>query len=272
MQLFGLDNYFYHGSVRRYVALFGSLFTDLHIKRVATDGSGKEEVIKVPIRYGNGNMYLKVPQDGSRETKTVGRVLPAMAFQLDNIYKDVNRKTNPMNRIQHPTFVNDPTGPETRQFQLNRVPYNFIFDLEVRTKNSDDMLQIVEQIIPAFDGNLSVTIEDTTGLPLEQDIIIVLNEVSMEDNFDEEMQSRLVEWKLTFEVKGHLYKRTQSGLIIKEVDLYSGNTIENMTLLEIVNEQGDIQDEQNILSKLTQAMAVLPASPVKKVTRRKRKE
>jgi hypothetical protein len=269
MQLFGFDKHFYHGSVRRYVALFGSLFSDVYIKRKSEDGI-REDNIKVPIRYGNGNMYLKVPQDESREVKQVSRILPAMAFELDNIYKDVHRKTNSMNRIQQATFKDDTS--DTRKFQLNRVPYNFIFDLKIRTKNTDDMLQIVEQIVPAFDGNLSVTINDTTGVPVEQDIIIVLDEISTEDNYDEEMQSRLIEWTITFELKGHLYKRTQEGLIIREVDLMSGPNFENMTILETVDHQGSTHEEQLILAKMTDVFNATPSTPIKKVTRKRRKK
>ena len=269
MGLFGLENHFYHGSTRRYVSLFGSLFSDIYIKRVSDDGT-REDNIKVPIRYGNGNMYLKVPQDGSRETKQVSKVLPAMAFQLDNIYKDVNRKTNPMNRIQHATFE-DKTS-DTRRFQLNRVPYNFIFELKIRTKNTDDMLQIVEQIVPAFDGNVSVTVNDTTGVVLEQDIIIVLDEVSMEDNFDEEMQSRLIEWTLTFELKGHMYKRTQDGLIVREVDFMMGQNFESMILTDTVDDQGFTNEKQLLLSKMTEVFAETPSTPIKKVNRKRKKE
>lgn len=270
--LFGLENYYYHGSVRRYVALFGSLFSDLYLKRIATDGSMKEDTIKVPIRYSNGNMYMKVPQDASREINQISRTLPAIAFSLDNIYRDKERKTNPNIRIPTATFQNDPNGPESRTFQLNRIPYNFIFSLMIRTKNTDDMLQLTEQIIPAFDGNLSVTVQDTTGINIEQDIIIVLQDVKMSDNFDDEMQSRLVEWTITFELKGYLYKKTQTGLIIKEVDLYSGTTLDNMTLIETTDNQGETQDDQLLLSKMTEVMDKIPSKPVAKKTRRKRKQ
>lgn len=269
MQLFGQDGHFYHGSVRRYVALFGSLFSDLYIKRKSDDGT-KEDVIKVPIRYGAGNMYLKVPQNETRETKQITRVLPAMAFELSNIYKDVARKTNPMNRIQHPTFKD--LNTDTRQFQLNRIPYNFLFDLRIRTKNTEDMLQITEQIIPAFDGNLSVTINDTTGVPVEQDIIIVLNEISMDDNYDDEMQSRLIEWTITFELKGHIYKRTQEGLVIREIDIMAGQSFDDMHLIEAVTNQGASHEEQLILSKMTDVFDQTPSTPIKKVTRKRKKE
>lgn len=254
MELFGRDKHFYHGSVRRYVALFGSLFSNLYIVR---ESETKEEYIKVPIRYGTGNMYLKVPQDKSRENQQISRVLPAMAFELENIYKDVNRKTNPMNRIQASTFMAH-ADMDTKAFQFNRVPYNFIFKLMIRTKNSDDMMQIAEQIIPAFDGNLSVTIADTTGVDVEQDIIISIQELDIEDNYDNEMQSRLVEWTITFEVRGFLYKRTLVSPIIREIDLQEIDGWGNVVSSETIDDQGDIQDEQLILSDFTQILESLP--------------
>lgn len=213
--LFDLERHFYHASIRRYVALFGSLFSDLHIKRVAE--GGREEYVKVPIRYGNKNVYASVPHDETRETKKVSRVLPAMAFEITSMYKDVDRKTNPMNMIKNKTFEED----GTKKYQFNRVPYNFMFSLHLRAKNMDDMLQMTEQIIPAFDGNLSVTIEDipNTEVQVEQDIKIRLYEIEMDDNYQDEMMPRLIDYTITFELKGHLYKRTLSAYVIREVEL-----------------------------------------------------
>lgn len=268
MSLFSLESHYYHGTTKRYISLFGNIFSNIHIKRKSDDGK-REEVIKVPIRYGGGSMFMKVPQDAeSRELKQVSRTLPAMAFTLDNIYKDVSRKTNPMNRIQSPTF--DEAG--NKSFQFNRVPYNFIFYLMIRTKNTDDMAQIVEQIIPAFDGNLSVTVQDTTGVTIEQDIIISLQEIDIDDNFEKEMVGRLIEYKITFELKGYMYKRTQSNLVIKEIDIYAGYSLDDQQLIETVTEQGDITAEQNILSKMSSVFEELSSTPIKKVTRRRRKE
>jgi hypothetical protein len=264
--LFGLDRHFYNGSIRRYVALFGSIFEEIYIKRKSDDGT-REDTVKVPIRYGPGNMYLKVPQDEGREVTKHSRILPAMGFKLDNMFKDVSRKTNPMNRINQAGF--DENGK--RGVQFNRIPYNFIFELLIRTKNSDDMLQIVEQIVPAFDGNLSATIQDVNSVSIEQDIIITLQEISMEDNFEDEMQGRIIEYKITFELKGFLYKNTNSVYVVKEVDILgafdSGSDIEP----EIIIDNGPITDQQDITSDLNDVMNSIPTTPVKKVGRGKRK-
>lgn len=247
-KLFGLDQYFYHKSIRRYVSLFGTLFTDIYVKRVSDDGE-ITQTIKIPVRYGAGNMYLKAPQDESRDEKQISRVLPAIAYELENFYKDVSRKTNPMNRITNP--VTDATG--TKNWQFNRIPYSFIFALSIRTKNSDDMMQIIEQIVPAFDGNLSVTIEDTTGVEVEQDIIISLEEIDIHDDFDDEMQSRLLEYKITFELKGFLYKRTRNSFVIKEIDIQKISEDGYVFESEVVTEN-NITGQQIVLSQMNSVL------------------
>lgn len=252
--LFGINQYFYHASVRRYVSLFGTLFTDIYVKRQSADGT-KQDIIKVPIRYGNGNMYMKVAQDETRDVKQISRILPAMAFELENIYKDVSRKTNPMNRIKNPSL--DAQGH--RDWQYNRVPYNFIFALTIHTKNSDDMLQIVEQIIPAFDGNLSVSIEDTTGVSVDQDIIISLEELSIQDDFDDEMKSRLIEYKITFELRGYLYKRTRNALVIKEVDIQVMTDDGFLLKTDVIN-SSDISGTLTNLDNMTLAVDNIPST------------
>lgn len=266
-QLFSKEHHFYHASVRRYVALFGSLFSDIHIKRTSDDG--KEDYVIVPIKYANGNMYSKVAQDETREIKQVARIVPAMAFKIDNIYKDVARKTNAMNR-----FSEDAVNPDgTKNYQFNPVPYNLLFSLLIRTKNNDDMLQIVEQIVPAFDGNLSVTIEDTTGIRVERDIIIALEEISQEDNYDDDVQVRLINWKITFELKGYLYKRTQNKLVIKEIDFIDISNEYNPQLIEVVTEQFGLNPIQENLSNMTTEIADIPSTPIKvKRTRKPKNE
>lgn len=258
MKLFGKENHFYHSSIRRYVALFGSLFSDIYIKRVAE--GGREDFVSVPIKYAVGNAYSKIAQDESREVEKVARILPAMAFKLENVYKDKPRHTNPQNRIQQDSYN---VGNGTKNFQFNRIPYNLLFGLSIRTKNSDDMMQIVEQIIPAFDGNLSITIEDTTGISVEQDIIVILDEISMEDNYESDIQNRLIEWKITFEMKGYLYKRTQNKHVIKEIDIIDISNQFDPNLIEVITDQYNLNPVQDNLSQLTKEAKEIPTPPIK---------
>ena len=261
--IFGFDNFFYNGMLKKYVGIFGSIFSDIYIQRTSDDKS-RTDVIKVPIKYGNGNMYIKAEQGELRETSKVSRILPAMAFEIDNLYKDVSRKTNANNIIQQIEYKTE-NGVSTRPYQFNRVPYNIIFTLKIHTKNIDDMLQIVEQIVPAFDGNLCITLEDTqNNVNNNQEIIIRINEIKIVDNFEDEMKSRLVEYSISFEMKAFLYKQTITGYVIKEIDIYAiagiDESIAGLTPDIIVNDQFPLTDKQNLLPTISDLESQLFAS------------
>ena len=241
MKIFGEENYFYHGSIRRYIGLFGSLFTNIVIKR-----SEDSTFIKVPIKYSNGNRYANVDQADNREATRISRIVPAMSFTLKTFYNDVSRKTNAVNRHSHSSF--DADGK--KGFMYNPVPYNFIFELAILTKNIEDMLQIVEQIIPAFDPNITVTIEgiENNQVDIEKDIPIILQEVDTDDNYDDD-NKRMIHYRLTFELKGFLYKKVTKGYVIKEALLlgyFNDFDIEGQSpiLIDQVYEQPPIQEEQ----------------------------
>ena len=63
------------------------------------------------------------------------------------------------------------------------VPYNLDIELYAMAKNSDDALQIVEQILPFFQPDYTLTINDMTDMGIKRDIPIVLNSVSYEDSY-----------------------------------------------------------------------------------------
>ena len=61
------------------------------------------------------------------------------------------------------------------------VPYNMDFELVVMAKNSDDALQIVEQILPFFQPDYTITLNDNTAMGTTRDVPIILNNVQYED-------------------------------------------------------------------------------------------
>ena len=63
------------------------------------------------------------------------------------------------------------------------VPYNLDFTLYVMAKNSDDALQIVEQILPYFQPDYTITINDMSDMGIKRDVPIILSSVSYEDNY-----------------------------------------------------------------------------------------
>jgi len=74
--------------------------------------------------------------------------------------------------------------------------------LYIATKNIDDGLQIIEQIIPFFTPEFTITFETIDGVDEKTDMPIVLNGVTTEDNYEGNMEEdRMIIHTLTFTAK-----------------------------------------------------------------------
>ena len=86
------------------------------------------------------------------------------------------------------------------------VPYNMQFELSIMTKLNDDMLQIVEQILPYFQPAYNLTIELVEQIKEKKDIPIVLENISTQDDYDGDFTSRRVLlYTLRFTAKTYLF-------------------------------------------------------------------
>ena len=104
--------------------------------------------------------------------------------------------------------------------QYMPVPYNIGFTLFAMAKNSDDALQIVEQILPYFQPDYTVTLNSIPSMEIIRDVPIILNDVSYEDSYDGDFQSRrVIMYTLSFTAKNYLYGPVTSSKVIKSVQV-----------------------------------------------------
>ena len=190
--------YFYHQTSRKMVVAFGSLFNNIEVRR--TDSSDAvTEVIKIPLSYGpKDKMLVRISQDPSLNPK-VALTVPRMGFELTSMTYDGARKLNTMGR-------NVKKGTTGLKKQYNPVPYNWDFSLYVFVKNAEDGTQILEQILPFFTPDFTVTMTLISGMTVKMDITLVLNSVTSEDSYEGDFASRRsIIWTLSFLMKGFLY-------------------------------------------------------------------
>lgn len=192
---------FGHDLVRKYVTLFGTLFNDIYLDRDETDGTLAQR-IKVPLSYmEKDKMLARVngqPDAGSDEDRKVAVVLPRMAFEMNDMTYDTSRKFSKIGRVGR--------GPDSGQSVFNPTPYNFNFSLYIAVKNSADGTRIIEQILPYFTPDWTVTANLIPGVPSKLDIPVILNGVSKEDTFEGNFKERRsIVWTLTFTLKGYLF-------------------------------------------------------------------
>lgn len=203
---------FYHEHFRDLVVAFGSLFSDI---KIARHGKGVDETVKqtvsVPIAYSNKEKWLtRLDQDPSLENQ-VYNILPRMAFEITGMNYDAERKLNRMTKINcrnadGSTSVYAPS------------PWNIQISLYAMTKTQEDGFQIVEQILPFFSPELTVTITNKTGLNITEEMPIILDSVDVMDDYESDFQTRRsVVWTFTFTVKVNMYGPTNGQGLIKHV-------------------------------------------------------
>jgi hypothetical protein len=193
---------FYHGLTRKVIVSFGSLFSNIKIQREKNDGTIGQELV-IPLTYAPKEKWLvRIEQDPALEKHTY-ITLPRMSFEITGMSYDASRKTNRMNKI---TANNSNTSPTTVNQSYSPVPYNFDISLYVISKTQEDCLQIIEQILPFFTPEFTLSINAVPELDLTMDIPIILNSVNIEDNYDGTFQERrFVTYTLNFTVKSNFY-------------------------------------------------------------------
>mgnify|MGYP003337474894 CR=1 FL=1 len=174
--------YFYHGTVRKVVVGFASLFNDIYISR--KDESGNEiERFKVPIAYGPQAKFLKrldrVGTDLEAGVK-LETYLPRIGFEITNLQYDSSRKLNTIQ--QTAAYYASDRSQLSRRYE--RVPYNMTMSLSVMSKTMDDALQIVEQILPYFGPEYTFTIKAIDPTDQDVDVPIVFSSATLSDGDD----------------------------------------------------------------------------------------
>ena len=165
--------YFYHQISRKMVVAFGSLFNTIEVRRTNSAGS-VIETLKVPLAYGPKEKFLTRISADPNLNPGIALTVPRMGFELTALTYDGVRKLNTMGR-------NVAAGTTGLKKQFNPVPYNWDFSLYVYVKNAEDGTQILEQILPFFTPEFTVTMNLVSSMTEKRDIPLVLNAVSSED-------------------------------------------------------------------------------------------
>lgn len=207
--------HFYHQKIRKCVAIFGALFNNIYVVR-------QNGQVKVPLSYAPKQKYLERIRENPdlSQNSQVAIKLPRMSFEITSFSYDATRQLTKLSN-----FNTLGTAITNRQKFYSPVPYNINFQLNVYAKNQDDALQIVEQILPTFNPQYSLTIKPfATEYPnFKEDIPIVIQSLSFSDDFEGAMeQRRTIIYTLDFEMKVSFYGAINTGEIIRtsNVDLY----------------------------------------------------
>jgi len=209
--------HFYHEKIRKCVSIFGSLFNNIYVVRKSGGGTSSSQ-IKVPLSYAPKNKYLErireVP-DLVNDSK-VAIKLPRMSFEIVTFAYDNARQ---LTKISNFNTVG--TSAQNRNQFYSPVPYSINFQLNIYAKNQDDALQIVEQILPTFNPQYTLTIKPfiDTYSSFKEDIPVIIQGLSFSDDFDGPQESRrTIVYTLDFEMKVNFYGPIAPKSVIRQAD------------------------------------------------------
>ena len=183
------------------------------------------QTMKVPLAYGPKQKWLSRLQEDPNLNKKVSVTLPRIGFEISGLTYDATRKQN---KVMKAKKVLDGADNDQLKSGYMPVPYNVDFEMYILAKSSDDALQIVEQILPYFQPEYTVTLREIPELDIIRDVPIVLNSISYEDDYEGDFTSRRsIIYTLSFTAKYYLYGPVTSTNVIRtvQVDQYANTPV-----------------------------------------------
>jgi hypothetical protein len=218
--------YFYHEILRRTIISFGTLFNSISIQK-KDENDNITEVMQVPLAYGPTQKFLSRLEQSPDLNKPIQITLPRMSFEFSGLSYDNSRKLAPTQSFTT-TLKNDTT--DIRKAYLP-VPYNMDFELSIMTQFNDEMLQIIEQILPYFQPSFILSVDLVKTIGEKRDIPLTLENISMQDDYEGDFTTRrALIYTLKFTAKTYLFgpisgPETSKDIIKKvSIGLVSGDS------------------------------------------------
>jgi hypothetical protein len=195
-------DYFYNATIKKAVAVFGTVFNDIHVAKIV---SGKlTKVSRVPLAYGPRQKFIeriRKRDEASDGGVKVAIKVPRMSFEITSLTYDATAKLNANNR----TILQGIDSNEIAHYRpfYEGVPYRLGMQLNIMSTNQDDVLQILEQILPSFTPEYTVSVLNMNGPGRSLDVPILLTSNAISDDYEQEMSTghRLIVYTLEFELK-----------------------------------------------------------------------
>lgn len=253
---------FYHQHIRKAIVAFGMIFNNININRV--DGNNvTQQVIRVPLAYSTKQKFLsriaQIPDTESRGEAAI--VLPRMGFEIQQFEYDPARKISP---IQKNKAIIDNANSNYVSRTYVSTPYNMTLSLYVFAKNQEDGLQIIEQILPFFNPDFNVTVNELPELGIKRDIKITLDGIDYDDAYEGAFADRQsIIWTLNFTMRLNFYGYISDQGVIREAiaNAYAESNLENIS-----NSKSYSKITASITTQTATAVAFVESNAVNRIS------
>jgi hypothetical protein len=163
-----MASFFYDEQIRRFLLQFARIFSNFQVAYGRNQAGVDDTLVRVPVRYGDASRQAQtiIQQNSANDMPST----PLMTFYITALEYD-------RPRIQEPNFVSNiqvrqraydeaTDSYETTQgnaFTIERlmpVPYKLTIALDIWTSNTNQKMQILEQIMVLFNPSLEIQSTD----------------------------------------------------------------------------------------------------------------
>ncbi len=209
---------FYHETMRKYVIIFGTLFNNIRITRQNADDANIAD-IKVPLAYGPADKTLARLEQDPNIRRELAISLPRMSFEYIGVSYAPERKLNTIRKNVYQYQTTDDSRNKINRM-YNPVPYDITFELSIFTQFVEDSTRILEQILPYFTPEFTVTANLVPDMDWKVDTPIILDAVSVQDTYEADFNTRrAIIHTLTFTLKGFFFPKVQKAGLIKKANV-----------------------------------------------------
>jgi hypothetical protein len=223
---------FYYRTIRRNVIAFGSIFNNIEMIKYAANTTTEISRINVPLTYAGKEDFLTRLLGNQDLHKPTQILLPRMSFEMTNIAYDPTRKLS--SYLSSSSGISGSSTAANKQYQ--GVPYNLDFELNLYVRNVEDGTQIIEQILPFFNPDYTISMSFVDEMNITRDVPIILEDIKYEPSYQgpAETTVRTLIWTLTFKMKTYFFGPISTSSIIRTAiansHFYTGSPDAEITL------------------------------------------
>jgi hypothetical protein len=214
-----LSDFFYHKTIRRATAVFGTLFNNITIKNTHSQTGAVLRETKVPIAYGPKSKWLERIKTANDldDAEKVAIQLPRLGFYITSLTYSPETATSMLQRPAHKVNNVDSALSRSASRSYNSTPYQISMQLSIISNRQDELFQIIEQIVPYFRPTFYVTVKQTDDYTATWDMPITLTSTVPIDSFESDFLTRReIVWDLDFEILVRFYGPiSETGVIHK---------------------------------------------------------
>ena len=169
LRKYQINQFFYDEQIRRFLLQFTRMMSNFQVQYGRDeDNTDQTALLRVPVRYGDAsrNAQTIIQQNSANSMPAT----PLMTFYITSLEYDRERVQEPyfvgkMN-VRQRTYDSATQTYETTQgnaFTIERpmpAPYKLVINLDIWTSNTNQKLQLLEQMLPLFNPSLEIQSTD----------------------------------------------------------------------------------------------------------------